>query len=59
MLRIYFFIVCKINSIQIAECLIHAQTCRKGSSRLRPLRHHKFAILDCVTRVSTLLVLNS
>ena len=37
-----FFIVCKINSVQIAECLIHAQTCRKRSSRLRPLRHHKF-----------------
>ena len=39
---IYFFIVCKINSVQIAGCLIHAHICRKRSSRLRPLRHHKF-----------------
>ena len=30
-----------INSVQIVECLIHAHTCPKRSSRLRPLRHHK------------------
>ena len=31
-----------INSVQIVECLIHAHKCPKRSSRLRPLRHHKF-----------------
>ena len=45
-----------ITSVQIVECsfpfcLIHDHTCLKRSSRLRPLRHHKFhngygAILD-------------